>query len=136
MKSRADTATVPEIIAAAAQFIKAGNLAVDMIVPVPPSTARAVQPVMLLAQGISAQLGIPLDRLAQSTRDLRLTIATMTGEKVGFRSPGDNDDPGSADADHVRQCPGGLWARQLDHHPSSLCEPSRTSRNVSASSFS
>ena len=69
LKNRADTSTVPEIVAAAVQFITAWKLAIDMIVPVPPSSVRAVQPVMLLAQGISAQLGIPLVQAVTKTRD-------------------------------------------------------------------
>ncbi len=69
LKNRADTSTVPEIVAAAVQFITAWKPPIDMIVPVPPSSMRAVQPVILLAQGISTQLGIPLVQAVTKTRD-------------------------------------------------------------------
>lgn len=69
LKNRADTSTVPEIAAAAVQFIRSWKPPIDMIVPVPPSSARAVQPVMLLAQAISQQLGIPLIQCVTKTRD-------------------------------------------------------------------
>ena len=42
---------------------------IDMIVPVPPSSGRAVQPVILLAQGISTQLSVPLVCAVTKTRD-------------------------------------------------------------------
>ncbi len=40
-----------------------------MIVPVPPSSARTVQPVILLAKEISNQLRIPLVECVTKTRD-------------------------------------------------------------------
>lgn len=69
LKNRTDTSTVPEIVVAAVQFIQSWNPPMDMIVPVPPSSHRNVQPVILLAQGISAQLGIPLVQCVTKTRD-------------------------------------------------------------------
>ena len=69
LKNRGDTSVVPELVAAAVHWLKAWKPAIDMIVPVPPSSARAVQPVMLLAQGISAQIGVPLVQCVTKTRD-------------------------------------------------------------------
>jgi predicted amidophosphoribosyltransferase len=69
LKNRVDISTVPEIVAAAIAFLNAWKPAIDMLVPVPPSSARAVQPVMLLAQGISAQFGVPLVQGVTKTRD-------------------------------------------------------------------
>jgi predicted amidophosphoribosyltransferase len=69
LKNRADTSTVPQLIADAVTFLKRWNPAIDMIVPVPPSGARAVQPVILLPKGISAQLAVPLVHAVTKTRD-------------------------------------------------------------------
>ena len=41
-------------------LMKAWNPTVDILVPVPPSTDRAVQPVRVLAKAISQRLAIPL----------------------------------------------------------------------------
>jgi predicted amidophosphoribosyltransferase len=40
-----------------------------MIVPVPPSSQRNVQPVILIAEGFSRRLGIPLVDCVKRTRD-------------------------------------------------------------------
>ncbi len=60
LKNRSDTTTVSEIVASAVRFLNTWHPPIDMIVPVPPSSARTVQPVILLAKGISDQLHIPL----------------------------------------------------------------------------
>jgi len=69
LKSRSDQAVIPEIAAAVARLMKAWGPPVDMIVPVPPSTPRPLQPVMALATAISAQLQIPLVEAISKTRD-------------------------------------------------------------------
>jgi predicted amidophosphoribosyltransferase len=69
LKNRADISAVPQLVADAVSFLKSWKLAIDMIVPVPPSSARAVQPVILLAQGISAQLSVPLVHAVTKTRE-------------------------------------------------------------------
>lgn len=43
---------------------------VDILVPVPPSTRRAVQPVLVLAKAISQRLRIPLANCVTRTRDI------------------------------------------------------------------
>lgn len=70
LKNRFDTSVVPEIIAVVKTFLKTWPLQVDMIVPVPPSKSRTVQPVMLLAQALGAQIGIPLVEAVKKTRDM------------------------------------------------------------------
>ena len=70
LKNRFDTFVVPEIIGVVKTFLKTWSLQVDMIVPVPPSKSRTVQPVMLLAQALSAQIGIPLVEAVKKTRDM------------------------------------------------------------------
>lgn len=70
LKNRGDTSTVPELVAAVVTFMKTWKPPIDMIVPVPPSSSgRAVQPVMLLAQAITAQLQIALVEAVTKTRE-------------------------------------------------------------------
>jgi predicted amidophosphoribosyltransferase len=69
LKNRSDASTVPQLVTDAVTFLKRWNLALDMLVPVPPSSVRAVQPVILLAQGISSQLSLPLVHAVTKTRD-------------------------------------------------------------------
>jgi len=61
---------VPEIVEAIEAFVKAWDPPVDIIVPVPPSTARAVQPVLVLTKLISERLGIPLVNCVTRKRDI------------------------------------------------------------------
>jgi competence protein ComFC len=69
LKNRSDTGAVDEIVAAAVTFLNTWHPPIEMIVPVPASTARAVQPVMLLARGISDQLHIPLVECVTKARE-------------------------------------------------------------------
>lgn len=69
LKNRADTTAVNEIVAAAVTFLNTWKPPIEIIVPVPPSSMRAVQPVTLLAKGISDQLGLPLVECVTKTRD-------------------------------------------------------------------
>lgn len=50
-------------------FVKSWHPPIEMIVPVPASSARAVQPVMLLAKGISDQLSVPLVECVTKTHE-------------------------------------------------------------------
>lgn len=70
LKNRSDTSVVPEIVDVVKTFLKTWPLQVDMIVPVPPSKPRTVQPVVFLAQALSAQIGIPLVEAVKKTRDM------------------------------------------------------------------
>jgi predicted amidophosphoribosyltransferase len=69
LKYRADISAVPQLIANAVTFLNRWKPGIDVIVPVPPSSARAVQPVILLAEGISDQLPVPLVYAVTKTRD-------------------------------------------------------------------
>lgn len=69
LKNRSDLSAVPEIVAATEKFLKEWRPPVDIIVPVPPSSNRTIQPVMVLAQALSKQLQIPLSEVVQKTRD-------------------------------------------------------------------
>jgi len=69
LKNRGDASVVAEIIAAASTFLGQWRPPVEVIVPVPPSSARALQPVMVLAQGLSEKSGIPIVEHVRKTRD-------------------------------------------------------------------
>jgi competence protein ComFC len=61
LKNRGDETATPEIVDAAARFLKAWGVGLDAIVPVPPSnTARKRQPVIAVANALSDVLGIPV----------------------------------------------------------------------------
>lgn len=70
LKFKSDKDTVQEIVKAVEEFMKAWDPAVDILVPVPPSTHRAVQPVLILANVISERLRIPLADCVTRTRDI------------------------------------------------------------------
>jgi competence protein ComFC len=70
LKNKADQTSVPEIVEAVEALMKAWNPTVDILVPVPPSTQRAVQPVLVLVRAISQRLGILLADCVTKTRDI------------------------------------------------------------------
>jgi len=69
LKYKSDQTSVPEIVEAVETLMKAWNPIVDILVPVPPSTYRAVQPVPVLASAIGQRLGIPLADCVTRTRN-------------------------------------------------------------------
>jgi len=58
LKYRSDQTAVPLLVEAVAYLITAWKPAVDLIVPVPASRARPVQPVRVLADALGKRLGI------------------------------------------------------------------------------
>lgn len=70
LKNKEDQTSVPEIVEAVETLMKVWNPTVDILVPVPPSTQRAVQPVLVLAKAISQRLGMPLADCVMRTRDI------------------------------------------------------------------
>jgi competence protein ComFC len=68
LKYKQDQTAADEIIAAAVQFVQSRNTNFDLIIPVPASTQRAVEPVQLLAKGIGAALGLPVVFCITTTR--------------------------------------------------------------------
>jgi competence protein ComFC len=68
LKYKQDQTAAGEIIVAAVQFVQSKNTNFDLIIPVPPSTQRAVQPVQVLAKGIGAALGLPVISCITTTR--------------------------------------------------------------------
>lgn len=60
LKFSRDETVVPVIVEALQEFVKSWKPPVDAIVPVPPSSERPLQPVMVLATMLSLRLGIAL----------------------------------------------------------------------------
>jgi predicted amidophosphoribosyltransferase len=69
LKSKADETAASEIAEAAARFVKEWKPGVEIIVPVPPSSSRTVQPVVVLGNALSQLLNIPLVDCLRKTRD-------------------------------------------------------------------
>jgi competence protein ComFC len=69
LKFKSDDTVVPEIADAAASFVKEWKPDVEIIVPVPPSTPRVLQPVSVLGNALSRRLSLPLVDCVQKTRD-------------------------------------------------------------------
>jgi len=69
LKYNHDQSVTDEIAEAAANFVKGWQPNLDVIVPVPPSTIRSVQPVHVLASALGQKLGIPVAHCVTTTRD-------------------------------------------------------------------
>jgi predicted amidophosphoribosyltransferase len=69
LKNRADTSTIGEIAQTASEFMNQWHPPIRVIVPVPPSNARSIQPVALIASAISERLQIPLVDCVTKTRN-------------------------------------------------------------------
>ena len=58
LKYRSDDSAVAPLVETVASFVSAWNPVAEMIVPVPPSRARASQPVLVLAEAIAGRLDV------------------------------------------------------------------------------
>jgi competence protein ComFC len=68
LKYKGDQSAAPEIISTVVQYLEPRRDKFDRIVPVPPSATRPVQPVIILANGIGAALGVPVINCIKATR--------------------------------------------------------------------
>lgn len=68
LKYHGDRTAAAPIVDAAVDFLKPHAALIDTVVPVPASTVRAVPPVAILAGGIAAALGKPLNDCVTATR--------------------------------------------------------------------
>lgn len=68
LKYHSDQAAAQGIIDAAAAYLYRHREKFDLIIPVPASTPRAIQPVTLLANGIGHALGLPVVNCVTTTR--------------------------------------------------------------------
>jgi predicted amidophosphoribosyltransferase len=69
LKYSQDRGSLPALIAAAGEFLSRWQRDLDSVIPVPPSATRAVQPVPLLAAGIAATIGRPVEDVVRRRRD-------------------------------------------------------------------
>jgi len=67
-KYRGDNGAAQSIIDTAAGFLAPRRHKFDLIIPVPPSTQRAIQPVLVLAEGIGVAVGLPVISCISTTR--------------------------------------------------------------------
>ncbi len=58
LKYKSDRSACASLVEAAAQFLESRRLALDYVLPVPPSKPRVFQPVLEIAKGVGTQLGI------------------------------------------------------------------------------
>ena len=70
LKYRRDSGAVTDIVETAIKFLGKWNPPCDVIVPVPPSTHRPVQPVPVLSKAISERLNVPLADCVTRSRDI------------------------------------------------------------------
>jgi predicted amidophosphoribosyltransferase len=68
LKYKGDAAAGQEIVNTAATYLKPARAKFDLIVTVPPSRARATQPVTTLANGIGAATNLPVVQCVTRTR--------------------------------------------------------------------
>jgi len=61
LKYKSDQSVISELVEAAASFVTSWNPGIDLIVPVPPSRARTLQPVLLLGEALGRRLKLPFD---------------------------------------------------------------------------
>jgi len=81
LKYSADESAADEIVAAAVAFLKPSRARFDVVVPVPPSGTRAVQPVIILAKGIGQVLGLPVVDCITATRAATQLKGVMDPDK-------------------------------------------------------
>lgn len=68
LKYKGNMAAMPAIVAAASAYLVPHLVKLDILVPVPPSTMRRPQPVLLLAQAIGESVGLPFADCITTTR--------------------------------------------------------------------
>ena len=68
LKYRSDVPAADKIIEAVVTFLQHSRNKFDLIVPVPPSGKRQIQPVIILARGIGEKLGLPVVECVTTTR--------------------------------------------------------------------
>lgn len=69
LKYKADLKAAQELIETTAAFLAPHRSKFDLIIPVPPSAKRAMQPVIEVARGIGTALGIPVIDCVKTNRE-------------------------------------------------------------------
>jgi len=61
LKYKGDVGSIPSIVETAAHFIREWGVSLDLIIPMPPSKQRLVQPVFEIASALASTFGIAVD---------------------------------------------------------------------------
>lgn len=95
LKYRGDRRASATLAAVAAQFIRKNRIALDLVVPVPPSRVRPFQPLMAIAAALANELGIAYDprvlKKVKETGELK-SVAEMKEREEALRGAFDVDD--------------------------------------------
>ena len=70
LKNKSDQNSIPTLVEAIVDHIERWSPPIDILVPVPPSTSRRIQPVLVLAEEIGNQLDIPVKKCVVRTRTI------------------------------------------------------------------
>ena len=81
LKYRSKLSAADDIVQAASSFLNRSRSKFDLIVPVPPSGHRPVQPVIILARGIGKALGLPVVESVTTTRPANQLKGVMERER-------------------------------------------------------
>lgn len=69
LKYRGEASALTEILDAAEEFIRSWGVRFSMIVPVPPTAMRKVQPVLQVADGLGARLRVRVQKIEKSSQN-------------------------------------------------------------------
>lgn len=78
LKYKGDIGTISSIVETAARFIREWGISLDVIIPVPPSKQRLMQPVFEIASALGSTLGIAVD-----TKSVSKTSSTSQMKDIG-----------------------------------------------------
>lgn len=78
LKYKGDVGSIPSIVETAARFIQEWGISPDVIIPMPPSKHRLVQPVFEIASALGSTLGIAVD-----TKSVSKTSSTPQMKDIG-----------------------------------------------------
>jgi competence protein ComFC len=78
LKYKGDVGSIPAIVETAARFIREWSVGLDLIIPMPPSKQRPMQPVFEIASALASAFGIAVD-----TNSVSKTSSTLQMKDIG-----------------------------------------------------
>jgi competence protein ComFC len=78
LKYKGDVGTIPSIVETAAHFIREWRVSLDLIIPMPPSKQRLMQPVFEIVSALASTLEITVD-----TKSVSKTSSTLQMKDIG-----------------------------------------------------
>jgi competence protein ComFC len=73
LKYKEDVGTIPSIVETAAHFTREWRVSLDLIIPMPPSKQRLMQPVFEIVSALASSLEIPVDTKSVSKNKQHVT---------------------------------------------------------------